>query len=71
MVAPAILAALIGAGGSLLSKSIEQQGAEERLPAELLASLNPGQNLQTLESSFAIPGMQQVKSSGQRLLGGF
>lgn len=68
---PLTLSALIGLGSNLLGKGIEQQGAEDRLPASLLASLNPGQNLQTLESSFAIPGMQQVKSPGQRILGGF
>lgn len=71
MVAPAIIAALIGAGSSLIGKQMDKQTAEDQLPAELLAQLNPGQSLQGLETSFAIPGMQQPQSPGQRLLGGF
>lgn len=68
---PLTLSALIGLGTKLIGGQMDKQAAEEQAPRDLLASLNPGQNLQGLQSGFALPGMQQVQSPSQRLLGGF
>jgi len=65
---PATISALISAGGSIGSSLINKSGKEEDQLAQLLASLNPGANLQGLESGFEIPGMKQ--GLGQQLIGG-
>lgn len=64
---PTIIAALIGAGTNLLGNQMRGDQAEEQAPLDLLKSLNPAQNLQSLQSGFAIPGMQ---NAGMQLLGG-
>lgn len=62
MVAPAVLAALIGAAGQMGSSMINKKAAEEQAPLDMFKSLNPMQGMQGLNTGFAIPGMQQVNS---------
>jgi hypothetical protein len=62
MVAPAVLAALIGAAGSIGSGLLNKGSQEEQAKIDMFNSLNPGQNMQAMNTGFSIPGMQQVNS---------
>jgi|688.fasta_scaffold1163058_2 hypothetical protein len=62
MVAPAVLAALIGAAGSIGSGLLNKGSQEEQAKIDMFNSLNPGQNMQAMNTGFSIPGMQQVNN---------
>lgn len=60
MVAPAIIAALIGAAGSIASSKMQGDAAKKLAPLEALQNINPAQSLQGLQTDFNVPGMQSA-----------
>jgi hypothetical protein len=63
---PAIVAALIGAGGSIGSSMIDKEASGQKGTAGMFQSIDPMRYLQGLNSSFTIPGMQEVNNLLQR-----
>ena len=63
MVAPALAAllpSLIQAGASMYGASKNNQAEEEQNLLNMIGGMNPGQNLQGLQSNFGMPNMQSV-----------
>lgn len=63
MVAPALAAllpSLIQAGASMYGASQNKEAEEEQNLLNMLGGMNPGQNLQGLQSNFGMPNMQSV-----------
>ena len=63
MVAPALVAALpalIQARTSLYGATKNKQAEEEQNLLNMIGGMNPGQNLQGLQSNFGMPNMQSV-----------
>lgn len=69
---PMTISALIGLAGNLLGNKMKGDQAEQQMPANMLANMNPAQSMQGLQSQFMVPGMQTMgsRSMGQQLLGG-
>jgi hypothetical protein len=66
MVAPAVLAALIGAAGSMGSSMIDKEASGQKGVTNMFQATDPMRYLQGLNSSFTIPGMQSVNNLLQR-----
>ena len=63
MVAPALVAALpalIQAGASMYGANKNKQAEEEKNLLNMIGGMNPGQNLQGLQSNFGMTNMQSV-----------
>jgi hypothetical protein len=63
---PITMAALIGAAGSISSSMINKEASGQKGTAGMFQSIDPMRYLQGLNSSFAIPGMQNVNNLLQR-----
>lgn len=60
MVAPAIIAALIGAGASMIGDKMKTDAAKANAPLDALQDINPAQSLQGLQTDFDVPGMKSA-----------
>lgn len=70
MVAPAIIAALIGAGGSIISSGINKSGQAQNEQNDLLQALLAKQQQPQSQGAFSQPIPQKSFSSFLQSLGG-